>query len=149
MKYSYEEKLTAVLSVVRGQHSVSSASKHFGISYTPLSRWIARYKEFGEAGLRIRQYTYSGDFKLSAIRHMHENHLSLTETTAKFGLYRDNRGKMRTKPNKQELQPQEENDLRVENQRLRAEVAYLKKLRVLVEERIVRENGNGQKPSKN
>lgn len=147
MKYSYEEKLTAVLSVVRGQHSVSSASKHFGISYTPLSRWIARYKEFGEAGLRIRQYTYSGDFKLSAIRHMHENHLSLTETTAKFGiynestlskweriyyeegesgLYRDNRGKMRTKPNKQELQPQEENDLRVENQRLRAEVAYLK-----------------------
>ncbi|WP_418174591.1 helix-turn-helix domain-containing protein, partial [Alistipes putredinis] len=51
MKYSYEEKLTAVLSVVRGQHSVSSASKHFGISYTPLSRWIARYKEFGEAGL--------------------------------------------------------------------------------------------------
>ena len=170
MKYSYEEKLTAVLSVVRGQHSVSSASKHFGISYTPMSRWIARYKEFGEAGLRIRQYTYSGDFKLSAIRHMHENHLSLTETTAKFGiynestlskweriyyeegesgLYRDNRGKMRTKPNKQELQPQEENDLRVENQRLRAEVAYLKKLRVLVEERIVRENGNGQKPSKN
>lgn len=138
--------------------------------HTPLSRWIARYKEFGEAGLRIRQYTYSGDFKLSAIRHMHENHLSLTETTAKFGiynestlskweriyyeegesgLYRDNRGKMRTKPNKQELQPQEENDLRVENQRLRAEVAYLKKLRVLVEERIVRENGNGQKPSKN
>ena len=115
MKYSYEEKLTAVLSVVNGQHSVSSASKHFGISYTPLSRWIARYKEFGEAGLRIRQYTYSGDFKLSAIRHMHENHLSLTETTAKFGiynestlsrweriyyeegesgLYRDNRGKM-------------------------------------------------------
>ena len=149
MKYSYEEKLTAVLSVVRGQHSVSSASKHFGISYTPLSRWIARYKEFGEAGLRIRQYTYSGDFKLSAIRHMHENHLSLTETTAKFGiynestlskweriyyeegesgLYRDNRGKMRTKPNKQELQPQEENDLRVENQRLRAEVAYFKKI---------------------
>ena len=149
MKYSYEEKLAAVLSVVRGQHSVSSASKHFGISYTPLSRWIARYKEFGEAGLRIRQYTYSGDFKLSAIRHMHENHLSLTETTAKFGiynestlskweriyyeegesgLYRDNRGKMRTKPNKQELQPQEENDLRVENQRLRAEVAYLKKI---------------------
>lgn len=149
MKYSYEEKLTAVLSVVRGQHSVSSASKHFGISYTPLSRWIARYKEFGEAGLRIRQYTYSGDFKLSAIRHMHENHLSLTETTAKFGiynestlskweriyyeegesgLYRDNRGKMRTKPNKQELQPQEENDLRVENQRLRAEVAYLKRI---------------------
>lgn len=51
---------------------------------------------------------------------------------------------MRTKPNKQELQPQEENDLRVENQRLRAEVAYLKKLRVLVEERIVRENGNGK-----
>ena len=89
MKYSYEEKLTAVLSVVRGQHSVSSASKHFGISYTPLSRWIARYKEFGEEGLRIRQYTYSGDFKLSAIRHMHENHLSLTETTAKFGIYNE------------------------------------------------------------
>lgn len=35
---------------------------------------------------------------------------------------------MRTKPNKQELQPQEENDLRVENQRLRAEVAFYLKI---------------------
>lgn len=36
----------------------------FGISYAAFVLWIARYKEFGEAGLRIRQYA-NGDFKLS------------------------------------------------------------------------------------
>ena len=105
---------------------------------------------------------------------MRENHLSLFETAVKFGisndsvvlawdrlyesegasaLYRDNRGKMK-KPRKYKQstgaksgKPTEDNLLE-ELEYLRAENAYLKKLRVLVEQRISRENGNVPKPSK-
>lgn len=171
MKYSYEKKLGSVLSVIRGEYSVMSAVRHFGVSRTPLQRWIARYEEFGEDGLRIQKWTYSGDFKLSVLKYMRENHLSLSETAAKFGignecsvgnweriyyeqgeagLYCENRGKMKGqshKPRRPKLKVQVEEDLIAENQRLRAEVAYLKKLRALVEERIARESGNAQKPS--
>ncbi len=38
--------------------------------------------------------------------------------------------------------------LLAENERLRAEVAYLKKLRALVEERVARESGRKPEPSK-
>lgn len=169
MKYSYYQKLGAVRSVLQKHESVLSVARRLGTNESHLRRWIARYQEFGSEGLRMKRYTYSGEFKLSAIMYMRENHLSLNETAVKFGvanestlskweriyyeegeagLYRDNRGKMKTKPKKPKLQPQVEEDLIAENQRLRAEVAYLKKLRALVEERIARESGSAQKPSK-
>ena len=126
----------------------------------------------GLDGLRIKKGSYTGDFKLSVIRYMHENHLSLFDTAVKFGipndstvlqwnriyhkdgaagLFRDNRGKMKRKDkivqtsnfNYQEI------DFRQELEFLRAENAYLKKVKVLVKERIVREKRNEQKPSKN
>jgi len=172
MKYNYEEKLAAVLSVVERNESVLSAANRVGTNATHLRRWISRYQEHGSEGLRMKRYTYSGDFKLSVLQYMRENHLSLSETAAKFGiphestlskweriyyqegesgLYRNNRGKMKSpskKPRKPKLPHQVEEDLIAENQRLRTEVAYLKKLRALVEERIARESGKEPKPSK-
>lgn len=167
-KYSYEQRLSAVRAVVKKKQSLTLVARRLGCGETPLRRWIARYQEFGSKGLRISRYTYDGDFKLSVITFMHENHLSLSETAAKFGignectiskweriyyeegksgLYRENRGKMKNKPKKPKLKPQVEEDLIAEVQRLRAENAYLKKLKTLVEERIARENES--KSSKN
>ena len=65
------------------------------------------------------------------------------------GLMKDNRGrpslegKRRGRPPK--LDKKEEEDLIAENQRLRMEIEYLKKLNALVQERIERENGKKQK----
>lgn len=172
MKYSNEKKLAVVLSVLQGEHSIYSAVSHFGVSRTLLQHWVARYERHGSAGLQMRHGSYKGDFKLSVITYMHENHLSLTQTAVEFGipqtctvlnwdriyrqegaggLYRDNRGRKKMKGESKKLPDKElteHEQLLRENELLRAENAYLKKLQALVEERIARESGSAQKPSK-
>ena len=118
---------------------------------------------------------YSPEFKLSVLLDMRENKLSYHETMRKYfshlassrnfafllnwerkyleegyeGLMKDNRGrpsltgKKRGRPPKLDKKVQE--DLIAENQRLRMENEYLKKLSALVQERIERENGKKQK----
>ena len=110
---------------------------------------------------------YSPEFKLSVILAMRKNHLSYKETVRRYdlgkidsggarqmlqrwerkyleegieGLEKDNRGrpsKKRGRPPK--LDKQVEEDLIAENQRLKMEIEYLKKLNALVQERIERE----------
>ncbi len=104
---------------------------------------------------------------------MHENHLSLNETSAQFNLAGDyvvakweriyyeegpqalfverrgRRKSMSSKLLKKKLSKEIEEDLISENQRLRMEVAYLKKLNALVQERVKRENLRKHKPSAN
>lgn len=123
---------------------------------------------------QLKKASYSGDFRLSVVRYMRENHLSLFETAVKFGisnesvvlawdrlyesegvsaLYRDNRGKMK-KPHKHKQSTgaksvkSTKDNLLEELEYLRAENAYLKKLRALAEQRVSRESGNVPKPSK-
>ena len=56
--------------------------------------------------------------------------------------------KSKPKVAKAKSQPTEHEQLLAENERLRAEVAYLKKLQALVEERIARVSGREPGPSK-
>ena len=173
-KYSYEEKLEAVLRVIEDGMSVKESAHILGTNIAPVQRWVARYRQFGPEGLLLKHGTYDGAFKVSVVEYMHENHLSLFQTAVKFGipqdhtvgkweriyyekgpqgLYRDNRGrksKMSSdKPKKKKLDKQTEEDLIAEVQRLRMENEYLKKLNALVQERIARENGNESPSSTN
>ena len=95
--------------------------------------------------------SYTGEFKQKVIEDMRNNGLSQNETAAKYqvprsrvqsweriyleerpeGLYMERRGRGgKGKPTN--LDKQVEEDLITENQRLRAEVAYLKNLQALV-----------------
>jgi transposase len=166
-KYSYEEKLEAVLRVVEGGMPVRISAKILGTAHEHVRRWVMRYEQFGPEGLIVKHGSYDGAFKVSVIEYMHENHLSLSQAAVKFGipndatvgkweriyyeegpqaLYRDNRGrksKMSSdKPTKKKLSKETEEDLIAEIQRLRMENDYLKKLQALVQERIAQENGN-------
>ncbi len=172
-KHSYEERLAAVNLVVQEGLSFYEASRISGIARTPIQRWVLLYKQFGPEGLLLKHGTYDGTFKVSVVEYMHENHLSLTQTAAKFGvpqastvgkweriyyeegpqgLYQDNRGrksKMSSDKPKKKLNQQTEEDLIAEVQRLRMENEYLKKLQALVQERIARENGKEPPSSMN
>lgn len=166
-KYSYEDKLKAVLRVLEDGMSYRDSARILGNTGEQVRCWVKRYEQFGSEGLTMKHGSYSGDFKLSVIKYMHENHLSMSETAVKFGipnhttvskweriyyeegaqgLYIDRLGRKRkmksTKPKK--LDPNTEEDLIAENQRLRMENEYLKKLHALVQERIAREEGRKQ-----
>ena len=164
-KYSIEFKLEVVKYCIEGYHSDINASQHFNIpSKTLVNRWVRKYKEHGINGLIQKlKSSYSGDFKQNVIEYMHTNHLSCLETAIYFnlagdyvvskweriyyeegpqGLYIERRGRsknMSSKP-KKKLSKEVEEDLIAENQRLRMENEYLKKLNALVQERIKQEN---------
>jgi len=167
-KYSYSQRLNTVLEVVEQRRSFRSVACELGTDHKHIRHWVALYEHHGLDGLGEKKGRYSGEFKLSVIRYMQENRLSLFETAVKFcipdstvlqweriyrnegegGLFRDNRGKMKRK--KQTVKSSiEDTDIRKELEFLRAENAYLKKVKVLVQQRIVRESGNEQTPSKN
>ena len=165
-KYSNDFKLEVVKYCLEQNNSYADAAKHFNMpSKSPILRWVRKYKENGYAGLLKNQKTsYSGDFKQNVIEYMHNNHLSCQETAIRFNLagdyvvskwerlyyeegpqslYIERRGRpknMNSKPKKKKLNKDVEEDLIAENQRLRMENEYLKKLNALVQERIKREN---------
>ena len=109
---------------------------------------------------------YSPEFKLSVILDMRENYLGYREAERKYnivnsvllgwerkyleegyeGLMKDNRGKHIVngeKCGRPKLDKKVEEDLISENQRLRMEIEYLKKLSALV---LAEEQENGKKP---
>ena len=164
-KYSNEFKLEVVKYYFENYGGYEITANHFNISSaTSVKEWVRKYKENGSYGLlKNLKSSYSGDFKQNVIKYMHDNHLSATETAIKFNLanhvivqkweriyyeegpqalYEEHRGRkknMSSKP-KKKLSKEVKEDLIAENQRLRMENEYLKKLNALVQERIKREN---------
>ena len=114
---------------------------------------------------------YSAEYKLNVILDMREHRLGDAETARKYdildykviqrwerifleegaeGLMKERRGRAcaasgTKKGRPPKLDPKVEEDLIAENQRLRMEIEYLKKLDALVREREERENARKQK----
>ena len=164
-KYSNEFKLEVVKYCIEKHHGAKSASKYFGIpSHENVRQWCKKYELYGAEGIaKNLKSSYDGVFKQNVVEYMHTNHLSATETAMHFrlnthvvlkweriyyeegqqGLYIERRGRsknMSSKQKKKKLDKAVEEDLIAENQRLRMENEYLKKLNALVQERIKREN---------
>ena len=113
--------------------------------------------------------THSPEFKISVIMDMRNNHLGLRETGRKYdidhsvilkwerifleegaeGLMKERRGRAckesgTRKGRPPKLNKKVEEDLIAENQRLRMEIEYLKKLDALVQERMQKEGKKQQ-----
>ncbi len=160
-KYSEKFKLEVVNYYLNNNCSWQYVADKFNIpAKVTVRKWVRKYEEHGTKGLiKNQKASYSGEFKQNVLEYMHTNHLSATMTATKFnlanentvlkweriyyeegpqGLYIERRGRnkrMNSKPKKKELSKEVEEDLIAENQRLRMENAYLKKLQALVQER--------------
>jgi len=162
----------AVLDVIDNKQSLCEVSRQFGTDHSVIRQWVSSYKRYGKNGFHLGKRHYSVEFKLDAIKALKDNHLSLHQAALEFGInvsvLRSWRHKYETyglrglelvkigrpskmqnkKPQKPKTVKSPEGDLLRELHLLQVENAYLKKLHALIQERIARENGNGQEPSR-
>lgn len=162
-KYSEEFKLQLVKEYMEGTLGYKLLARKYGIpSSTPIKRWVRAYQAFGEEGVRKKQMNqlYSVQFKVDVLHFMKRTGASYQDTAIQFelndpsiiarwsreflaegvkGLEERAKGRpsMSKKPKPNPVKPENslsrEEQLERENELLRLEVAYLKKLKAFQE----------------
>jgi len=157
-RYSVELKMEAIESWEERKLTLAEITNKYNISTQTLRRWVEEYKSKGLAGLvsNPKNKVYTGEFKQSIVEDMRKNKLSQSEASRKYsigrsqvqqweriyleqgveGLYIEKRGRSSKSTSANEevaLKKSVEEDLIAENQRLRMENEYLKKLNALIQ----------------
>jgi transposase len=149
-KYDEQFKLSVVQEYEGGALGLMVLGRRHGLSESMVRRWVAQYRQRGLAGLRRKYSHYGAEFKLSVLRRMWREKLSRSQVMAMFDLRghsvvtlwerqyhagilepRTMKGPPPKPPGPEDTRTLE--DLRKENEELRAEVAYLKKLDALIQ----------------
>ena len=170
-KHGYAEKLKYMHLLEKGR-SIDSIHKEYGIYHVQLQVLWEKYKKYGPSGLK-KSKNIKADFALkqSVVLDIEENHLTLQSASLKYGAspqqisvwlrtYREGglaaletarkpgRPSSMGRPKKNSKPPTELERLQKENQELKTEIALLKKVRALVEERNAQLREIGHRPSK-
>lgn len=162
-KYSQGFKLKIVQEYLKGKLGyISLAQKYSMPSSTPIEYWVRAYKAFGEEGLqrKTKREEYPVQFKVDVLNFMKQTGASYQDTAIQFklnnpslianwnskflkegieGLQEKAKGRpsMSKKTNvtstKKQNEMSREEQLERENELLRLEVAYLKKLKAFRE----------------
>ena len=152
-KYDYDFKLKVVKSYLNGEGGYIALAKQYRIpAHSQVEQWVNAYNTFGSDGLRRKNTntSYTVQFKLDVINYMITTKSSAKEVANHFGVnnislinawkmkYLDGgfnalnrmKGKppMNKKSNKEKNLTREQ-ELEHENELLKAELAFLKKLR--------------------
>jgi transposase len=172
-RHGYAERLK-YMHMLEDGYSRNYIHTKFGINNQLLLTLWESYQKQGEKALTSKNKIHpSLNVKLKAIKDFEENHLSLVEIMSKYGisgsaLYqwrkryhnggiealsikkRKGRPPVMGRPKKKTVEQMTELErLQKENQELKTEIALLKKVRALVEERNARLREIGRGPSKN
>ncbi len=161
-KYSEQLKLKLVKQYAAGSAGVEILARRYGVSRSVLQLWIAAYEQHGRDGLRKKFSHYDAQFRMSVLTYMWQKDLPYRQVAVVFGIrspgciaqwerkYHSGgidaltprpRGRRKTmtqpvpdKPTEQRTPDQRTREqLLKENEYLRAEVAYLKKLDALLQ----------------
>lgn len=159
-KFSIEEKEKIVCSILESNESYSSVARRYQTNHRLISLWVDSYKAHGRTGLSKKNtLVYTGDFKLGLLQEMFNEGLSLQQLSVKYlispsvisiwkreyeqdgaiALFKEKQrgrpSKMKKKPeNKKVTSISEQEKLLKENELLRAENDYLKKLQALIQQ---------------
>ncbi len=161
VKYTFKFKLECVKLVLEEHNSIHYVSTIKGPSRANIRKWIGFYEEYGEIGLLpSKNQSYSVDFKISVMRFIETKKVSLREASIQFnipdtaiiikwqrdfanfgvnGLNSQPRGRPKSMSNfKRSKRTSDkpltrEEELLLENERLRCELDLLKKLQALIQ----------------
>jgi transposase len=161
VKYDYAFKLECVQLVLEDHYSCESVSKQKGPNKSNIRKWVEFYKLYGKKGLFPRKnQSYSIDFKIQVLKSIDEDLLSLRESCLKFnipdaaiivkwkrdfanfglaGLQPKLKGRPKSMSNykrkkrKSDTPLTREEELLLENEALRCELDFLKKLQALIQ----------------
>lgn len=166
-KYSEDLRRQIVDRYLSGDGGTEALAKEYGVGRGPLRRWIAAYRVHGQQGLSKKHSSYDASFKLQVLKRMWRDDLSYAQASALFDLRqagalsrwerqyheggyealkprpKGRRPKMpEAKPTSTQDTPRPTDErtrqeLLDENEYLRAEVAFLKKLQELRREKAL------------
>ena len=159
--FTPEFKLEQVLKYTNNHRSYGDISKEVGIDHSVIRKWVGLYESKGVLGLKTNKTkaVFTLDFKLNVIKHMTSNSLSFFDASLKFevpvasifqwqknfnnfgikGLYPKPKGRPKSmsnykrKKSKSDKLLTREEELLQENEALRCELEYLKKLQALIQ----------------
>jgi transposase len=169
-KFSVAFKLECIKLHKNSHRSIESIATEKGFNESNLRKWIGFYNKYGTLGLQPRKNrSYSLNFKIKVLKAIETEHLSQREACIRFdiaaqstvlswqrdyeksgilGLKNTPKGRPRImsdykrKKRKSDKPLTREEELLLENERLRAEIDFLKKLDALTLKK------NKQRPSK-
>lgn len=161
VKYDYTFKLECVELVLNKNQSCGAVSKQKGLIKSQVQKWVSLFKKHGQKGLQSSSNQfYTVDFKICVLKALSKNQLSLRQTCllfnipsestilkwkkdfANFGieaLYSKPKGRVKfmsnfkRKKHKSDKPLTREEELLLENEALRCELDYLKKLQALIQ----------------
>ncbi|KJF63730.1 hypothetical protein TZ54_09640 [Clostridioides difficile] len=155
-KYDFNFKLKVVKSYLNREGGYVSIAKQYGVAnHSQVERWVNAYNKLGKDGLKIKNKNtlYTIQFKLDVINYMITTKSSAQEVANHFGMNNStliatwkqkllyggvdafSKTKGRPSMNKSKKTKEEKNkltreqELEYENQLLKVELAFLKKLR--------------------
>lgn len=161
-KYSEDFKLHLVKEYLESSLGYRRLAHKYGMPSSPIIRWVRAYQAFGKEGLRKKQthQKYSVQFKVDVLHFMKQTGASYQDTADQFGMNNSTlianwnqkflakglkgleerakgRPSMSKKPKQDPIKTEKplsrEEQLERENELLRLEVAYLKKLKAFQE----------------
>lgn len=158
-KYQTEFKLKVVKRLLAGDGGAKLLARQWSVPEEKIRTWVSRYRLHGIDGLNPKRSTYSAQFKLQVLTHQDREQLSSRQVAAVYDIRNPNqvvvwrcklekggveafgiREQDHSTMKKERRCPAPPSTgttdsaqaLREENERLRAEVAYLKKLQTLI-----------------
>lgn len=157
-KYDLEFNLQVVQSFLAGDGGAKLLARRWSVPEEKIQTWVSHYRLQGLDSLRPKRGAYSSQFKLEVLAHQDREQLSSRQVAAIYDIRNPNQvvvwrrtlheGDAAMQGNGQQADPElkeqrpavgtgteplnDPNSLREENERLRAEVAYLKKLQALI-----------------
>ena len=158
-KYKTEFKLKVVKGFLAGDGGAKLLARRWIVPEEKIRTWVSHYRLHGIEGLRPKRSAYSAQFKLLVLAHQDREQLSSRKVAAVYDIRNSNqvvvwrrnfdeggveafsKGEQRRTNMKSERRcpvlpstviSDPSHALREENERLRAEVAYLKKLQALI-----------------